>query len=104
MILPIKSLKYYFLNHNNILRKANMYVEFSEMDLTEVNPVDHTNRYSSGASGFSRMLEKAISSCGNQFEPFVLLEDDVKKKDLFQKPLKFQTMQIYYTLACQNGE
>lgn len=88
MILPIKSLKYYFLNHNNVLRKANMYVEFSQMDLTEVNPIDHKNRYSSGASGFSRMLETAVSSCGNQFEPFVLLEDDVKQKRPFPKAIE----------------
>lgn len=79
MILPIKTLKYYFLTHQNIRRKENMMKEFADVDLTEVNPINHENRYSSGASGFSRMLERAVSHC-DHFEPFVLLEDDVKRK------------------------
>ena len=80
MILDFKNLKYYFLNTNNEKRLQFMYTEFINYDITRVQPIPGIPRTQQGPSGFLRMVDLA---CQNQengkiFEPFVLLEDDVK--------------------------
>jgi hypothetical protein len=61
-----------------------MFCEFANYNLSEVNPISIDNgisRYQSGSSGFSRMLDLAVSQqdITLPFSPFILLEDDVKK-------------------------
>lgn len=84
MKINLKSLKYYFLSCNNPKRVAHMNKEFSEYDITEVNPVPMNigiSKTQSGATGFCRMLDLAIRNQDKtkSFQPFVLLEDDIKK-------------------------
>lgn len=92
MILSLKSLKYYFLSCNNSKRINHMNKEFSEYDITKVNPV-HINtgisKEQSGATGFCRMLDLAIKNQDKtkSFQPFVLLEDDIKKYRVFPHEL-----------------
>jgi hypothetical protein len=89
MLVDLDKIKYYFLTCNNEIRQKHMIEEFKEYDLTEVNPViDCKNK--SGAVGFSRILDLA---CLNQerdkpFQPFVILEDDVKKYREFPKTIE----------------
>ena len=89
MLIDLEKTKYYFLTCNNENRKKHMIEEFKKYDLTEVNPViDCKNK--SGAVGFSRILDLA---CSNQerdkpFQPFVILEDDVKKYREFPKTIE----------------
>ena len=55
--------------------------EFKNHKLFEVNPITNMERIQSPATGFSRILDQ---SCIHQdknkpFQPFAILEDDVKK-------------------------
>lgn len=84
MKIDLKTSKYYFLTCNNAKRRAHMFCEFANYNLTEVNPVSieiGISKVQSGSSGFSRMLDLAVSQQDIKlpFRPFILLEDDVKK-------------------------
>ena len=63
MKLEFKKLKYYFLSCNNSKRVDHMNQEFSDYDITEVNPVSTNigiSKEQSGSTGFSKMLDLAI--------------------------------------------
>lgn len=77
MIIYPKKLKYYFLTCNNEIRKNHMINEFKNFDLTEVNPVIGIGKNKSAITGNSRIIDLACKNFGNNFEPFVMLEDDV---------------------------
>ena len=84
MKINLKTSKYYFLTCNNVKRRSHMFCEFKNYNLSEVNPISIENGISkeqSGSSGFSRMLDLAVSQqdITLPFSPFILLEDDVKK-------------------------
>tara|TARA_B100000927_G_scaffold151811_1_gene122355 strand:+ start:6269 stop:6958 length:690 start_codon:yes stop_codon:yes gene_type:complete len=82
MLLDLKNIDYYYLTHNNEKRKAHMIKEFQNYNLFEINPnpLFNDNQYKSASSGFLKMLEIASSKMKNNFTPFVMLEDDVKRK------------------------
>jgi len=80
MKIDLKATKYYFLTCDNPVRKEHFIREFEDLDITEVNPVMGIGRNPSGVSGFSRVLDLAVSSQRNGvFRPFGIFEDDVKK-------------------------
>lgn len=89
MIIDLKNIDYYYLTNNNEKRKAHMENEFKNYNLIEVNPnplfdpnfSKHKNPCKSASSGFLKMLDIASSKMGNVFKPFVMLEDDAKKKN-----------------------
>ena len=81
MKINLKDINYYFLTCNNLTRKTHILNEFKNYKLIEVNPIIGIGKNKSGATGFSKILDLA---CQNQprtkpFQPFVILEDDVKK-------------------------
>lgn len=83
MIINLKKINYYYLSNNNDERKNHIVEEFKDYNLIEVNsdPIYNNSRYQSGASGFNNMLElgKKQQDESNNFEPFIILEDDIKK-------------------------
>ena len=84
MKLDLITSKYYFLTCNNEKRRSHILCEFANYDFTEVNPITieaGISELQSASSGFSRMLDLAVSQQDAKlpFQPFVLLEDDVKK-------------------------
>lgn len=81
MKIDFLSCKYYFLTCDNPVRREHFLKEFSGLDITEVHPVTGIDRLLSGVTGFSRMLDLAVSQMDRQqpFRPFVLFEDDIKK-------------------------
>jgi hypothetical protein len=83
MLLDLKNIDYYYLTHNNDNRKYHMKNEFIKYNLFEINPnpLFNGNRCKSASSGFLKMLEIASNTNKTNFKPFVMLEDDVKKKD-----------------------
>jgi hypothetical protein len=86
MLLDLKNIDYYYLTYNNGKRKSHMINEFSKYNLFEINPnsLFDGNRYKSASSGFLKMLDIALNKMNNVFKPFVMLEDDVKKKIIIQ--------------------
>ena len=87
MKLELEDLKYYFLTCNNEQRKKHMLKEFQDYDISAVEPVTGINKFRSGATGQSRIFDLAIKNQDRQkpFQPFVVLEDDVKKYRKFPK-------------------
>tara|TARA_B100001093_G_C26852783_1_gene1025915 strand:- start:659 stop:2263 length:1605 start_codon:yes stop_codon:yes gene_type:complete len=83
MLLDLKNIDYYYLTHNNNNRKCHMKNEFIKYNLFEINPnpLFNGNRCKSASSGFLKILEIASNTNKTNFKPFVMLEDDVKKKD-----------------------
>ena len=83
MKLDLNNIDYYYLTQNNEKRKNHMINEFKNYNLFEINPKPQFNgdRCKSASSGFLKMLEVASNKMKNNFKPFVMLEDDVKKKD-----------------------
>jgi hypothetical protein len=83
MKVDLKNIDYYYLTQNNEKRKNHMINEFKNYNLFEINPKPQFNgdRCKSASSGFLKMLEVASNKMKNNFKPFVMLEDDVKKKD-----------------------
>ena len=84
MNIELKNIKFYFLSCNNEKRIAHMKQEFSNYDITEVNPLSTDigiSKEQSGSTGFSKMLDNAIKNQDRTkpFQPFVLFEDDIKK-------------------------
>ena len=83
MELNLNKIKYYFLSCNNPKRVNHMNTEFSDYNITAVNPISTNigiSKEQSGSTGFSKMLNLAIKNQDRTkaFQPFVLLEDDVK--------------------------
>ena len=78
MRLYLHKLQYYFLTCNNETRRSHMLNEFKDFNLTEVNPVTGIVKNKSAITGISRIMDLANKNFGNNFEPFVMLEDDVK--------------------------
>lgn len=81
MKIDLDGARYYYLTHDSQVRKDHMMSEFKGYDLVEVNPVSGITRNQSGNTGFSKIFDLA---CQHQerdkpFQPFVVLEDDVKK-------------------------
>lgn len=83
MLLDLENIDYYYLTHNNNKRKYHMKNEFIKYNLFEINPnpLFNGNRCKSASSGFLKMLEIASNKIKTNFKPFVMLEDDAKKKD-----------------------
>lgn len=91
MRLELSNLTYYFLTHNNNLRKTHMMEEFKTFNLVEVNPSTLlSEKQKSGASGVSRILDLACQTQDRTkpFKPFVILEDDIKKADDFPEHIE----------------
>ena len=98
MKLVINNLKYYYLTvlKDNNERKKHISEEFKELNLKEVNPVspsyfddnkklsNHQKKSKSGITGWLKILDLASQEMGNNFQPFVIFEDDVKKYRKFQ--------------------
>lgn len=78
MIISLKDINFYFLTFNNLKRKQHIEEIFKDYNLIEINPNNHENRSSSCASGFLKILERAIEDQDRNsiFKPFVMLEDD----------------------------
>ena len=81
MKINLYDIYYYYLTCNNKIRKDHITDEFKKFKLVEVNPIMDIEKNKSGPSGFSRILDQAcIDQDKNKpFQPFVILEDDVKK-------------------------
>jgi hypothetical protein len=85
--INLNTIKYYYLTFNNPKRKKHITEHFNDYDLTEVNPLNpnkhELNKFQSGASGFLKILDLAIQNQNRNepFQPFIILEDDVKKCD-----------------------
>ena len=90
MLLDLKNIDYYYLTQNNEKRKAHMINEFQNYNLFEINPnpLFNGNRCKSASSGFLKMLDVASSKMKNNFTPFVMLEDDVKRKKRYPDNLE----------------
>ena len=80
MKIDLDNINYYFLTCND-LKKQNIQNEFSEYNLIEINPIMGISKFRSGVTGFLRIINKSIQKQKekNVFEPFIILEDDVKK-------------------------
>lgn len=93
MKIILNKLKYYYLTvkKDDNERKKHILEEFKEFNLKEVNPIpvsyfdknknlsNHQKTRQSGATGFLKILDLASQEIGNNFQPFVIFEDDVKK-------------------------
>ena len=81
MKINLDNIYYYFLTCNNKIRRDHITNEFKNYKLVEVNPIMDIGRNKSGASGFSKILDLACINQDNNkpFQPFAILEDDVKK-------------------------
>lgn len=92
MLIELKKIKYYFLTNNNPIRKQHILNEFKEYDINEINPNHSLNnsKYKSACSGFLKILDIAIKEQDKNkpFQPFVILEDDVKKYREFPENLE----------------
>ena len=80
MKINFEKIKIYYLTYNNEERKKHLLEEFKEYDLTEVNPLPNLGKLRSGAIGYSKMLDLGVRRQirGEPFQPFILIEDDVK--------------------------
>jgi hypothetical protein len=94
--LHLENMKYYFLNYNNEARKHHMEHEFEKFHLQRIYPVsptDEITKYRSGATGFMRMLTCGIRDQDTKkcFQPFCIMEDDVKEYREFPKFIDIPT-------------
>ena len=89
MKIDLDNIKCYFLTCNE-LKKQNIKNEFSKYNLVEVNPIMGISKFRSGVTGFLRIINKSIQKQKekNTFEPFIILEDDVKKYRDFPNELE----------------
>jgi hypothetical protein len=87
VILEFKKLNFYFLTKDDY-RKIHIEKEFSDFNLKEVNPntvdINNNNKLNKNRSGISGHLKILDLGCKEQlrntaFQPFIVLEDDVKK-------------------------
>ncbi len=82
MKINIKDCRFYFLTNNNDKRKRHILNEFSDHNITEVNScLSENTKNQSFCTGWSRMVDLGSKNQDNTkpFQPFVCLEDDVKK-------------------------
>jgi len=81
MKIELKNLKYYFLTFKNETRRKHMFNEFSKFDLTAVETIPRNSKYKSGGLGISKILDLVTKQLKNPqiFQPFGLLEDDIKQ-------------------------
>lgn len=89
MKINLDNIKCYFLTCNEF-KKQNIKNEFSKYNLVEVNPIMGISKFRSGVTGFLRIINKSIQKQKekNTFEPFIILEDDVKKYRDFPNELE----------------
>lgn len=89
MKINLDNIKCYFLTCNE-LKKQSIKNEFSKYNLVEVNPIMGISKFRSGVTGFLRIINKSIQKQKekNTFEPFIILEDDVKKYRDFPNELE----------------
>ena len=80
MKIDLNNINYYFLTCDDC-KKQNIKRELSEYNLIEINPIMGISKFRSGITGFLRIINKSIQNQKekNIFEPFIILEDDVKK-------------------------
>jgi|TARA_B110001469_G_C9648923_1_gene330089 hypothetical protein len=90
MKINLQKTKFYYLTCNNKIRKTHLLQEFKDYNLTEINPFLNLSKKQSGATGYCRMLEMGIINQDKDkpFQPFILLEDDVKKYRKFPNELE----------------
>lgn len=81
MIINLKEISYYYLTCNNEVRKNHIIKEFEDLNLIEVNPITNIPKFMSACTGFSKIFDLAAlkQDRTKPFQPFVILEDDVKK-------------------------
>jgi hypothetical protein len=94
-VLNLQDMNYFYLTHNNEIRKNHILNEFKNFNLIEVNPVPATiknkaDRNQSGATGFIKILDLACLYQDNNklFQPFCIFEDDVIKNREFPSHLE----------------
>jgi len=89
MKINLDNIKCYFLTCNK-LKKQNIKNEFAKYNLVEINPIMGISKFRSGVTGFLRIINKSIQKQKekNTFEPFIILEDDVKKYRDFPNELE----------------
>lgn len=89
MKIDLQNIKCYFLTCNN-LKKNNIRKEFHNCNLVEINPIMGISKFRSGITGFLRIINKSIQNQKekNSFEPFIILEDDVRKYRDFPNELE----------------
>lgn len=86
MRIILKDCKMFYLTNNNPVRKKHFEEEFKEYNAIETNPVQsETSKNKSGATGFCKILDQAAlaQDRSKPFQPFIILEDDVKKHRKF---------------------
>ena len=90
MIINYEKMKYYFLTYKNETRKQHMLEEFKQYDITAVDSFSDTSKHKSGAIGFSKLLDLAClrQEKDKPFQPFCMMEDDVKKYREFPNTLE----------------
>ena len=90
MKINLNNIYYYYLTCDNKIRKDHITNEFKNFKLVEVNPIMNIGKTKSGTTGFSKILDLACihQDKNKPFQPFVILEDDVKKFDEF--PLEIE--------------
>mgnify|MGYP006082591653 CR=1 FL=1 len=99
MIIDLKNIDYYYLTNNNKKRKKHMLKEFCNYNLFEINPnpLFDGNQYKSAGSGFLKIIDTVSNKINNNFKPFVMLEDDIKKKENYPDNLEIpDNCDIFY--------
>lgn len=105
----LKNLNYYYLhvpNEKYSKRKESIMKIMKDYKLFEVNPVLNISRNRSCASGFLKMIDKAIQDQDREkpFEPFVMLEDDIGVFSLIPNELKIpKDTDLFYLGNSQTG-
>jgi hypothetical protein len=81
MIINLETIKYYFLTYKNEKRKNHMLNEFKQFDITAIESVPDNSKYKSAVMGYSKIFDLASFNQDRDkpFQPFVMLEDDVKQ-------------------------
>lgn len=90
MIIELKNIKFYFLTFNNEKRKTHILEEFKDYSIISVESIGDSNKNKSGTLGWSKILDLACADQKNNlvFQPFVIIEDDVKKYREFPKSIE----------------
>jgi hypothetical protein len=118
MKIILNNLKYYFLtvSKNNNERKEHILEEFNELNLKEVNPIpvsyfnenknlsNHQMKSKSGITGWLKIIDLASQEMGNNFQPFVIFEDDIKKYRKFPDSIEIpENCDLFYIGLSQWG-
>jgi hypothetical protein len=86
--ININNLKIYCLTiDKNIERRENIYNNFKDISINFIytSKTNDISKFQSGAIGISKIIDIAISKFENNniFEPFIIIEDDIKKTSNF---------------------